>query len=138
MKIKFVDLHAQYQAHKDEIDHAIHEVIEKTAFIGGHYVEKFEEEFAEFIGAEHCVSCGNGTDALQIALRAFEIREGDEVIVKTGHGGLQITRLPTGRLPGPQLLLLRGPFLSTSEGGRQKKTRDNTAQNPSHEHTSLG
>lgn len=81
MQIPFVDLKAQYQSIKDEIDTAIQQVINDTAFIGGKYVKKFEEEFAAFIGTEYCIGCANGTDALQITLKALGIGQGDEVIV---------------------------------------------------------
>ncbi|MBN1407261.1 MAG: DegT/DnrJ/EryC1/StrS family aminotransferase [Calditrichaceae bacterium] len=81
MKIPFLDLKLQYEDIKDEIDQAIAGVINKSAFIGGEYVKKFEENFAKFIGTSHCVSCANGTDALIIALKALGIGRGDEVII---------------------------------------------------------
>jgi len=84
MKIPFVDLYKQYLSIKEEIDQAISAVIERTAFIGNannEFVKNFEEEFSEFIGANYCVGCGNGTDAIEILLKAFEIGVGDEVIV---------------------------------------------------------
>ena len=65
----FVDLKAQYQSIKNEIDQAIAAVIEKTAFIGGAYAKAFEEKFAAFCGVKHCIGVGNGTDALFIALK---------------------------------------------------------------------
>ncbi len=80
MKIPFVDLKAQYRAIKPEIDAAIAEVIEATAFVGGPAVAEFEQAFAAFIGAGHCVGVGNGTDAIELALRALSIGPGDEVI----------------------------------------------------------
>lgn len=80
MKIPFVDLKSQYQSIKNTIDHAISEVIHNTAFIGGKYVQEFENEFAEFCGSKYCVGVGNGTDALYIAMRALGISTGDEVI----------------------------------------------------------
>lgn len=80
MNIPFVDLKAQYRTIQGEIDRAISEVIEDAAFVGGKYVERFEEAFALYCGAAHCVGVGNGTDALFLALRALGIREGDEVI----------------------------------------------------------
>src|SRR5262249_55721177 len=55
-----------------------------SAFIRGPFVERFEQEFAAATGAAHCVSCGNGTDALYLAMRALEVRPGDEVIT-TAH-----------------------------------------------------
>ncbi len=81
MNIPFVDLKIQYQHIKLEIDNAIQSVIEETAFIGGKYPKKFEQEFANFLGANHFISCANGTDSLEILLQAMEIGEGDEVIV---------------------------------------------------------
>lgn len=81
MKVPFVDLKAQYQTIKEEIDRSIREVINNSAFIGGTFVNKFEAEFAAYIGAKNCISCGNGTDALQITLKAFNIGSGDEVII---------------------------------------------------------
>lgn len=80
MNIPFVDLKSQYRNIKDEIDAAISDVISKTAFIGGPYVKTFESAFADFCKVEHCISVGNGTDSLYIALRAMGIGDGDEVI----------------------------------------------------------
>ncbi len=82
--IPFADLHSQYQSIKQEIDDAIAAVIRGSAYIRGPYVERFEAEFAEAMGAPHCVSCGNGTDALYIAMHAFGVQSGDEVIT-TAH-----------------------------------------------------
>ncbi|MEM9339621.1 MAG: DegT/DnrJ/EryC1/StrS family aminotransferase, partial [Bacteroidota bacterium] len=81
MSIPFVDLNAQYQSIKSEVDHAIASVFETTSFIGGEPVRKFEEDFAQYLGANHCVSCANGTDAIEIALKALGVGPGDEVIV---------------------------------------------------------
>lgn len=80
MNIQFVDLKAQYETIKSEIDSVIKEVVSETAFIGGQRVEKFEESFAKYCGVKHCVGVGNGTDALFIALRTLGIGDGDEVI----------------------------------------------------------
>ncbi len=80
MQIPLVDLHAQYLKIKEEIDAAIAEVIQKSAFIKGPFVERFEAAFAQFLGVEHCIGVGNGTDALVIALKALGIGPGDEVI----------------------------------------------------------
>jgi dTDP-4-amino-4,6-dideoxygalactose transaminase len=81
MKVPFVDLKAQYAALKDEFDAAIMSAVADTAFIGGGRAAKFEEEFAAYLGAEHCVAVGNGTDAIEIALAALGIGAGDEVIL---------------------------------------------------------
>lgn len=80
MKVPFVDLKKQYAAIKTEIDEAIQNVINDAAFIGGKYAQAFEEAFAAFCRATHCVGMGNGTDAIYIALKALGISEGDEVI----------------------------------------------------------
>ena len=80
MKIPFVDLKAQYQSIKSEIDSAIASVIEETAFIGGKYVGSFEQQFARSYGVKHCISVGNGTDSLYIIMKMLGIGPGDEVI----------------------------------------------------------
>jgi dTDP-4-amino-4,6-dideoxygalactose transaminase len=80
MRIPFVDLHSQYLNIKTEIDQAIHNVIQDSAFIGGKYVEQFEHHFADYVGTKYCISVGNGTDALYIALKVLGINSGDEVI----------------------------------------------------------
>ena len=80
MKVPFADLKAQYRAHQSEIDAAMRAVIEETAFIGGRFVRDFEKAFAREIGAEHCIGCGNGTDAIFIVLKMLGIGAGDEVI----------------------------------------------------------
>jgi len=81
MNIPFVDLKAQYHAIKPEIDMAIADILENTAFIGGRAVKQFEEAFAAYIGVKHCIGCGNGTDALQFTMQAMDLGEGDEVIL---------------------------------------------------------
>jgi len=80
MNVPFVDLKAQYQSIKSEIDPAIQSVISETAFVGGKYVEGFEKAFAEKSGVRHCIGCANGTDAIYITLKALGIGPGDEVI----------------------------------------------------------
>jgi len=82
--IPFADLRAQYLSIKEEIDTAISAVIGSSAFIRGPYVDAFEREFASLLGLPHCISCGNGTDALYIAMRALNIKPGEEVIT-TAH-----------------------------------------------------
>lgn len=81
MQIPLVDLKRQYRAIKPEIDEAISKVISDTAFVGGKYVKSFEEKFASFCGARHCIGVGNGTDALFLALKALSVGPGDEVVV---------------------------------------------------------
>ncbi len=81
MNVPFVDLKAQYRSIRSEIDPAVEEIIATTAFIGGTAVARFEEAFASYVGAPYCLSVANGTEAIEIALRAFGIGAGDEVIV---------------------------------------------------------
>lgn len=79
--IKFLDLNQQYKAIKDEIDASILAVLNESAFVGGRFVRRFEENFAAYQQAEHCVGVGNGTDALEIALEALDLPPGSEIIV---------------------------------------------------------
>jgi len=81
MKVPFVDLKAQYLSIRSEVDAAIQSVIDNTSFIGGEVNQAFEKSFAGYIGIQHCIGCGNGTDALEILLEGMGIRAGDEVIV---------------------------------------------------------
>ena len=81
MTVPFVDLQAQYRAIKSEVDESVARVIESCAFVLGPEVEAFEAEFAEYVGARHCVGVSNGTAALQLALTACGVGGGDEVIV---------------------------------------------------------
>ena len=75
-----MNLKAQYQSIKIEIDEAIQNVINETAFIKGKYVQKFERRYSDAIDVKHVISCANGTDAIYIALKAMGIGPGDEVI----------------------------------------------------------
>lgn len=79
--IQMVDLKTQYKNIKQEINSAIQEVIDQTAFINGPQVKKFASELKNYSGAGYVIPCGNGTDALQIALMALNFKPGDEVIV---------------------------------------------------------
>jgi dTDP-4-amino-4,6-dideoxygalactose transaminase len=79
--IPFVDLVAQYDSIAAEIDRAFHEVTASAQYILGARVERFEQEFAEFVDAEHAVGVGSGLDALRLGLLALEVGPGDEVIV---------------------------------------------------------
>ena len=83
MKVNFVDLKAQYQTIKPEIDAAIGEVISNTAFVLGKAVFDFEEKFAQYCGTKHCLGINSGTSALIMAMKALGIGEGDEVITTT-------------------------------------------------------
>lgn len=79
--VPFVDLKAQYQSLKVEMDAAIQEVVAGAHFIHGAEVDLFEKEFAVYLGAKHCVTVNSGTDALILGIRALGLKPGDEVIV---------------------------------------------------------
>lgn len=79
--VKFLDLRAQYEALKPAMDAAIADVIENSRFIGGAANAAFETAFAAYQQVEHCVGMANGTDAIEIALEAFDLPAGSEVIV---------------------------------------------------------
>ncbi len=81
MKIPFVSFEVMHKEIHDEVLAKIKEVYEGNWFIQGKEVEAFEQEFAHYCGAEYCVGCGNGLDALFLPLKAYEIGAGDEVIV---------------------------------------------------------
>lgn len=79
-EIHMVDLAAQYRRLKPEIDKAVFSVMESAAYVKGPEIKKFEEELAAYTGSEYVISCGNGTDALQIAYMSLGLKPGDEVI----------------------------------------------------------
>lgn len=80
-KIQMVDLHGQYLKIKPEVDKGIQEVIDTCAFINGPQVKEFGKDLEKYSGVKHVITCANGTDALQIALMALDLKPGDEVIV---------------------------------------------------------
>jgi UDP-2-acetamido-2-deoxy-ribo-hexuluronate aminotransferase len=79
-KIQMVDLNTQYDKIGGEINEAIRGVLESSAFIKGPEVKYFEEELQKYLSVKHVISCGNGTDALQIAMMALGLKAGDEII----------------------------------------------------------
>src|ERR1022692_2387958 len=79
--IPLVDLAAQHAAIAPEVASGWQEVLAQTAFVGGPQVAAFERDYAAFTGAEHCVGVANGTDAIEIALRALGVGPGDECIL---------------------------------------------------------
>jgi dTDP-4-amino-4,6-dideoxygalactose transaminase len=80
MRVPFIDLKIQYQSMKDEIDQAIADVIESSAFIGGSAVQNFEAAFAARYGVKHAIGVGSGSDALYSILKMLGVTRGDEVI----------------------------------------------------------
>ena len=84
MKVPFLDLSAHHKAMREQLDAAIRDVIDNSAFAGGPYVAAFEREFAQYCGASFAIGVGNGTDALWLSLLALGIGSGDEVITVPG------------------------------------------------------
>ncbi len=79
-KIQMVDTKTQYLAIKEEVDAAIHEVLDSAAYINGKAVKDFAQNLATYLDVQHVIPCANGTDALQIAMMALGLQPGDEVI----------------------------------------------------------
>ena len=79
-KIQMVDLKGQYQKIKTEVDAAMNEVISSTSFINGPAVKEFQSDLETYLNIKHVIPCANGTDALQIAMMALDLKQGDEVI----------------------------------------------------------
>ena len=79
--MEFRDLKKQYQYMKSEIDAAVTDVMTNGSYIGGSIVTEIEAQLADYVGVKHCISCANGTDALQLALMAWGIGKGDAVFV---------------------------------------------------------
>ena len=80
-KVPYIDLPAQYQSLKPELDAAITRVMASGRYIGGEEVERFEQALARYLGVKHVVSCGNGYDALYMALKVLGVRQGHRVLV---------------------------------------------------------
>lgn len=79
-KIQMVDLQSQYYKIKADVDNAVLNVIDSAAFINGPEVKSFQTELEQYLDVKHVIPCANGTDALQIALMALDLKEGDEII----------------------------------------------------------
>ena len=79
-KIQMVDLQSQYYKIKADVDNAVLNVLDSAAFINGPEVKSFQNELEQYLDVKHVIPCANGTDALQIALMALDLKEGDEVI----------------------------------------------------------
>ncbi|HLS12314.1 MAG TPA: DegT/DnrJ/EryC1/StrS family aminotransferase [Flavobacteriaceae bacterium] len=79
-KIQMVDLQGQYQGIKDRVEQSLQEVLDSAAFVNGPEVHAFQKELEEYLDVKHVIPCANGTDALQIAMMALDLKSGDEVI----------------------------------------------------------
>ena len=102
MKLQMVDLHGQYLKIKKEVDTGIRQVIETSAFINGPQVKEFASNLATYSGCKHVITCGNGTDALQIALMSLGLKPGDEVIDWTQGSRRVFNFIRALSIPGPQ------------------------------------
>lgn len=80
MQIQMVDLSGQYNKIKSEVDHAVISCIRSSAFINGPSVKEFQTNLEDYLGVKHVIPCANGTDSLQIAMMALDLKPGDEVI----------------------------------------------------------
>lgn len=89
--IKFLDLQAQYRSIKPQIDRAVSEVLESGEFVGGRFLEAFEKLMCKELGVQYVLGVGNGTDAIEIALKALNLKSGSEVILpaNTFFGSLE-------------------------------------------------
>jgi dTDP-4-amino-4,6-dideoxygalactose transaminase len=125
MQVRFVDLQAQYQSIKSDIDLAIARVINDSAFIGGKYVKEFEEAFAEIYGVKHVISCANGTDSIFIILKMLGVGIGDEVITVANSW---ISSAETISLTGakPVFVDIESKYHSIDERSIEKKITKNT------------
>ena len=79
--MQFRDLKAQYNVLKDEMDKAILDVVASSAYVMGPKVKEMEQAFADYVGLKHCIGCASGTDALLLALKAWDVKAGDAVFV---------------------------------------------------------
>lgn len=79
--MQFRDLKTQYTVLKDEMDKAILDVVASSAYVMGPKIKEMESAFAEYVGVKHCVACNSGTDALLLALKAWDVKPGDAVFV---------------------------------------------------------
>ena len=79
--MQFRDLKTQYTDLKDEMDKAILDVVASSAYVMGPKIKEMESAFAEYVGVKHCIACNSGTDALLLALKAWDVKPGDAVFV---------------------------------------------------------
>ena len=127
-----VDLKAQYEVLRTEINEAVCKVFDSTAFIKGPEVKQFEDDLKSYLGAGHVVSCANGTDALQIAMMALGLKAGDEVITTNFTF---ISTVEVVVLSGLKLVLVepyRGTFNISTEEIRKAITPRTKAIVPVH------
>ncbi len=112
MGVPFIDLAAQQAEIAAEVEPAVLDILRRGAFVGGPEVAAFEEEYARFLGVTHCIGVGNGTDAVELALRAVGVRSGGEVImpantfIATAEAATRIGAIPVPVDVDPDFLLM--------------------------------
>lgn len=132
MNIPFVDLKVQYRSIKTEIDAAIENILDHTAFVGGPIVKSFEENFARYMSTDHCIGCANGTDAIEIALEALDLPAGGEVIVPAMSWISTAEAVTTAGLKPVFADVLPGKFTIDPEDVERKITDRTSAIIPVH------
>ncbi|GAA2723962.1 DegT/DnrJ/EryC1/StrS family aminotransferase [Cellulomonas aerilata] len=124
MNIPLVDLAAQQVEVDDEVRAGLQEVFATTAFVGGPAVQRFEAAYAAALGVQHCVGVANGTDALELALRAAGVRPGDEVVlpantfIATAEAASRIGAVPVPVDVDPRYLLMDPDAVRAAVGPR--------------------
>jgi dTDP-4-amino-4,6-dideoxygalactose transaminase len=112
MGVPFIDLAAQQAEISSEVEAAVLDILRRAAFVGGPPVSAFEQEFAAYLGVAHCVGVANGTDAVELALRAVGVRAGGEVImpantfIATAEAASRIGAIPVPVDVDPDFLLI--------------------------------
>jgi len=120
MGVPFIDLAAQQADIADEVEPEVLDVLRRGAFIGGPHVTAFEQEYATYLGTTHCVGVGNGTDAVELALRAVGVRPGGEVImpantfIATAEAATRIGAIPVPVDVDPVHLLIDPVAVATA------------------------
>jgi dTDP-4-amino-4,6-dideoxygalactose transaminase len=125
IRIPFLDLNAQYQSIKKDIDGAIAQVIAESAFIRGRFVQQFEQEFGKLYGVKHVIGCGNGTDSLYIIMKMLGIGHGDEVIT-AANSWISSSETITQAGAKPVFVDVHPEFYSMDESILEKRITANT------------
>ena len=82
-KINFLDLNKQYLSIKSDVDQAIQDTLSNSSYIGGKALDEFQANFSEYQETNHCIGVGNGTDALEIAIKSLDLPEDSEIITQS-------------------------------------------------------
>src|SRR5437667_12340629 len=104
-RVHMVDVVGQYKHYQEEIDQAILGVVRSGAYINGPSVKEFEKEMAAYLNVPHAIACASGTDALQIALMAIDVKPGDEIITTPGFTSIAIKAICNASVPEAQAIV---------------------------------